>query len=225
MPLRRPSLPLVLGALALVVAVLAATFAATGTSLAGRSLGATTKPQPRKVLRLDAKGRFPAAAIPTVDEAKVTLSVGRLKKQNAVLACRTGTVDLGTWCMDAQPRGVASYAEASQACVGLGGRLPTAAQLIGAAPVVRLGGRADDRSSKAEIAPGRDLREMSSTVITTTTGSNAGGTFANPAPSTLQYVTVYDNGDQGGFAGGVPSGANERFRCAYLERQAPLPKK
>jgi hypothetical protein len=62
-------------------------------------------------------------------------------------------------------------------------------------------------------------------VITTTTGSNAGGTFANPAPATLQYVTVYDNGDQGGFAGGVPSGTNERFRCAYLERQDPLPKK
>jgi hypothetical protein len=224
MPLRRPSLPLLLGALALVVAALAVLFAATGTSLAGRSLGATTKPQARKVLRLDAKKKFPAAAIPTVDEARVTLTVGRLRKQNAVLACRTGTVDLGTWCLDAVPRGVASYAEASQACVGLGGRLPTAAQLIGAAPVVRLGGRSDDRSSKAEVAPGRDLREISSTVVTTTTGSAAGGAFSNPRPATLQYVTVYDNGDAGGFAGGVPSGANERFRCAYLERQAALPR-
>jgi hypothetical protein len=220
MPLRRPSLPLLLGALAVLVAAAAVLFATGGTGDAARgSVAATTKPQPRRVLRLGADKRFPVAAIPTVDAAKVALRVGGLRAQDAVLGCRTGTVDLGTWCMDAAPRGSATYAEAAGSCVRLGGRLPTAAQLVGAAPKLRLGGRADDRPHKADVAAGRDLREMSSTLVTTSTGSAAAGGFAKPAPTTLQYVTVFDNGDAGGFAGSVAGGTTERFRCAYLERQ------
>lgn len=222
---RRPSLPLVLGVLAVAVAALAVLFSATGTGVAARgSVAATTKPQPRRVLRLEANKRFPAAAIPTVEAAKVALRVGRLRAQNAVLGCGGGTVDLGTWCLDAAPRGTAAYREAAASCTRLGGRLPTAAQLVGAAPKLRLSGRADDRPHKAQVAPGRDLREMSSTFITTSTGSAAAGSFAKPAPPTLQYVTVYDNGDAGGFAGAVPADTPERFRCAYLERQ-PAPSK
>jgi hypothetical protein len=220
MSLRRPSLALVLGVLALLIAAVAVTFVATGTSLAGSKVSATTKPQPRKVLRLDAQGRFPAAAIPTVDQAKVALRVGRLRAQNAVLGCPSDAADLGTWCMDRGVRGAATYAAASRACVRLGGRLPTAGQLVGAAAKLRLSGRADDRPSKALVDPsGRDLRELSSTVVTTTTGSGAAGSFKTPAPSTLQYVSVFDNGDVGGFAGGVSVATAERFRCAYRERQ------
>lgn len=220
MPLRRPSLALVLGVLALLVAATAVTFVATGTSLAGTKVQATTKPQPRKVLRLDATARFPAAAIPTVDRAKVALRVGRLRAQDAVLACPSGAADLGTWCMDRGVRGVASYGLASRLCVREGGRLPTAGQLVGAAAKLRLSGRADDRPSKALVDPsGRHLRELSSSVVTTTTGSAAAGSFANTAPATLQYVTVFDNGDLGGFAGGVAVGAAERFRCAYRKHQ------
>ena len=220
MSLRRPSLPLVLGVLALLIAATAVAFVATGTSLAGSQVGATTKPQPRKVLRLDANARFPAEAIPTVDRAKVALRIGKLRAQNAVLGCPSGAVDLGTWCMDRGVRGVASFGLASRICVRQGGRLPTAGQLVGAAAKLRLSSRADDRPSKAPVDPsGRDLRELSSTVVTATTGSAAAGSFKNTAPSTLQYVTVFDNGDVGGFAGGVAVGTPERFRCAYRERQ------
>jgi hypothetical protein len=147
-------------------------------------VSATTKPQSRRVLRLDATKRFPVAAIPTVDKAKVALRVGTLRKQDVKVGCRAGTVDLGTWCMDATPRGVATLAEASQACVRAGGRLPSAAQLIGAAPKLRLGSRADDRPERAQLDPRRDLREMSSTVVTSSTGSAAAGGFGNPAPKT-----------------------------------------
>jgi uncharacterized protein (UPF0333 family) len=220
MSLRRPSLALVLGVLALLIAAVAVAFVATGTSVAGSKVSATTKPKPRKVLRLDAKKRFPAAAIPTVDRAKIALRIGRLRAQNAVLGCPSGAVDLGTWCMDRGVRGVASYGLASRLCVREGGRLPTAGQLVGAAAKLRLSSRADDRPWKALVDPsGRHLRELSSTVVTTTTGSAAAGSFKNAAPTTLQYVTVFDNGDAGGFAGGVAVGTPERFRCAYRKRQ------
>jgi hypothetical protein len=40
---------------------------------------------------------------------------------------------------------------------------------------------------------------------------------AVPAPSTLQYVTVYSNGEKGGFAGSEPVSQPENFRCAFNE--------
>ena len=42
---------------------------------------------------------------------------------------------------------------------------------------------------------------------------------ANPQPETLQYVTVFDNRDKGGFAGAKPVGQAEAFRCAFDKRQ------
>ena len=42
---------------------------------------------------------------------------------------------------------------------------------------------------------------------------------ANPMPKSLQYVTVYDNGDQGGFAGSKPVSAPETFRCGFMKLQ------
>jgi hypothetical protein len=46
---------------------------------------------------------------------------------------------------------------------------------------------------------------------------------ANPSPETLQYVTVYDNGDKGGFAGSKPVSQPETFRCGFEKRQGQLP--
>ena len=40
---------------------------------------------------------------------------------------------------------------------------------------------------------------------------------AEPSPETLDYVTVYDNHNLGGFAGGEPVGKAENFRCAYAK--------
>ena len=40
---------------------------------------------------------------------------------------------------------------------------------------------------------------------------------AEPLPETLDYVTVYDNHNLGGFAGGAPVGKPENFRCAYAK--------
>ena len=42
---------------------------------------------------------------------------------------------------------------------------------------------------------------------------------ANPSPETLQYVTVYDNRDKGGFAGSKPVSQPELFRCAFDKKQ------
>ena len=86
----------------------------------------------------------------------------------------------------------------------------------------------------------KDRREMSSTLITTPAGSSAAGSQgvtegsrgdpkagepdpvplpANPCPQSLQYVTVYDNHDKGGFAGSKPVSAPETFRCAFIKAQ------
>jgi hypothetical protein len=218
----RPSPALVLGVLALVVAAVAVTFATTGVGEArNASVAATTTPKRGAVLRLGRDARFATSAIPTVERARTALRLGGLRAQDAKLGCPSGTADLGTWCLDRGVRGTADFAGASRACARLGGRLPPAGLLIGAAPKLRLSGRLDDRPSMAIVDPAgrKDLRELSSSLFTTTTGSAASGSATNPAPSTLQYVTVFDNGNAGGFAGGVPSGSPERFRCAFLERQ------
>jgi hypothetical protein len=135
------------------------------------------------------------------------------------------------------------YFYATQACAREGGWLPSAAQLIGAARKASLQSTIDDSpaSSGAEEFPDptrgiKDKREMSADLFTTTAGASAAGSEgvtagsrgnqaqgepdptpmpANPSPETLQYVTVYDNHNQGGFAGGEPVGKAETFRCAY----------
>ena len=77
---------------------------------------------------------------------------------------------------------------------------------------------------------------MSSTLVTTAAGSSAAGSEgvtegakgdpkqgepdptpfpANPTPDTLQYVTVYDDHDKGGFSGSKPITQPEAFRCAF----------
>jgi hypothetical protein len=85
--------------------------------------------------------------------------------------------------------------------------------------------------------------EPLATLVTTQAGSSAAGSQgvsdgakgdpkagepdpvpqpANPSPETLQYVTVYDNGDKGGFAGSKPVSQPETFRCGFEKRQGQL---
>ncbi len=130
---------------------------------------------------------------------------------------------------------------ASQKCEEEGGWLPSASELVGAAARVKLKSTIHDSPLTATINldPSRGLkdeREMSSTLVTTEAGSAAAGFEgvsegatgdprqgqpnpvplpADPLPESLQYVTVYDNGNKGGFAGSQPVYEPENFRCAY----------
>ena len=219
--MRAPTLPTTLGTLAVVTAAGAVVLAVPGVGI-GASDRPVRSPQPERVLRLGGDGRFPAEALPTVAEARRAERIGSTTLARARLSCPSGAVDFGTWCLDRDVRGTATSPVAARTCVRAGGRLPSAGRLIGAAPRVRLSSRLDDRPGSALIDPrgAADLRELSSTTFTTTTGAGAAGSTAAPLPRTLLAVTVYDNRDAGGFAGGVPVGEPERFRCAYAKTAA-----
>jgi hypothetical protein len=201
--------------------------------LAKRQLpGPSLKPRKFGVLRLNAKRKFPPSVLP-----KALFD-----------HCSPETVKIGTVCMMTSPYplekddvGRNDYFFATQKCAQLGGYLPTAAQLIGAAPYVKLAGRVDDNevTASTDVDPTdglKDKREMSATLTTTASGGRAAGSQgvsegsrgdpkagepnpaplpADPAPETLHYVTVYDNEDHGGFSGGKPVGQPENFRCAF----------
>lgn len=218
---------------ALVLAFTALVFSGPGQSIAAKMLpGASTKPKKFGILRLNAKKKFPASVLP-----------------NSVFDhCSPETVKIGTVCMMTSPYplekseiGVNDYFFATQKCASLGGYLPTAAQLIGAAKRVKLAGRVDDNevTASTDIDPTdglKDKREMSATLTTTASGGRAAGSMgvsdvsrgdpkagepdpiplpADPSPETLQYITVYDNANHGGFAGAKPVGQPENFRCAF----------
>ena len=134
-----------------------------------------------------------------------------------------------------------NFAWASKACEAEGGWLPSASELIGAANRIKLESTIKDSSLTAtvDLDPTRGLkdeREMSSTLVTTEAGSAAAGSEgvsegatgnprqgqpdpvplpANPYPESLQYVTVYDNSNNGGFAGSEPVREPQNFRCAF----------
>jgi hypothetical protein len=222
---------------ALALALGAFVLSGAGESLAKRALpGPSLKPRKFGVLRLNAKKKFPSSVLP----AKV------------FDRCSPETVRIGTVCMMTNPYplereeiGRNDYFFATQKCAELGGYLPTAAQLIGAAPRVKLAGRIDDNevTASTDVDPTdglKDRREMSATLTTTASGGRAAGSLgvsegsrgdpkagepdpaplpADPAPETLHYITVYDNGDHGGFAGGRPVGQPENFRCAFNRAQ------
>lgn len=238
---------------AVALSLVAVVLSTTADSDAAKSLpGASAKPRKFGLLRLDRTAKFPARAIPTVRRARNSDRVGGRRVSVLLDRCAAETVDLGTVCMMASPYpltrdevGKNDYFFATQACVELGGYLPTAAQLIGAAPRVKLAGRVDDNevtaSTDVDATDGlKDRREMSSTLTTTASGGRAAGSQgvsdvsrgdpragepdpapvpANPSPETLNYVTVYDNGDHGGFAGGKPVSQPELFRCAFNKAQ------
>ena len=238
---------------ALVIALVALVLSTTGLADAARRVivatiaghSVTTKPKAGALLVLGKNGKFPAAAIPTVANAR---HVGGHTAEQLAGTCPPATVDLGTWCLDSAPfpltnadAGKNNFFWASKACEAEGGWLPSATQLIGAASRVKLESTVHDSSLTAtvDLDPTRGLkdeREMSSTLVTTEAGSAAAGSegvsegatgnprqgapnpipvFANPIPESLQYVTVYDNSNQGGFAGSEPIKEPQNFRCAF----------
>jgi hypothetical protein len=205
-----------------------------------------------KVLHLSKGGKIPTKYLPVVKRARSADKLGDQKPEDLADGCNPQTVDLGTWCLMASPYtvdnsdiGKNDYFYASQKCEDLGGWLPTASQLVGAAKRVRLASVLTDDATNAAIdeTPDdgiKDQREMSATLITTAAGSSAAGSEgvsagshgnprtgepdpvpqpANASPDTLQYVTVFDNGDHGGFAGAKPVSEPERFRCAFGRTQ------
>jgi hypothetical protein len=218
---------------ALVVALGALVFGGVGETLAKRVLpGPSLKPRKFGVLRLNAKKKFPPSVLP-----------GKVYDK-----CSPETVKIGTVCMMTNPYplerdeiGKNDYFFATRKCASLGGYLPTAAQLIGAASRVKLAGRVDENevtaSTDIDATDGlKDRREMGASLTTIASGGRAAGSQgvsdvsrgdpktgepdpaplpADPSPETLHYVTVYDNEDHGGFAGGKPVGQPENFRCAF----------
>lgn len=241
------------GFAALILALLAVVLAVTVPAMAQRGAARRAPSRPGKVVRL-VRGKVPAKQLPTVPRARRADRLGPAGDTAETLtgSCSPETVDLGTWCLASSLHPLADdevgkndYLFATQKCVELGGWLPTAAQLVGAAQRVKLASTIDDSRLTATVdldpADGlKDRREMSSTLITTAAGASSAGSLgvsegskgdpktgepdpvplpANPMPETLQYVTVYDNKDKGGFAGSKSVSQPESFRCAFAKAE------
>ncbi|MBJ7471592.1 MAG: hypothetical protein JHD16_09840 [Solirubrobacteraceae bacterium] len=239
---------------ALVLSMVALVSSFTGAADAAREAltRVVSKPRPNAVLKLGKNGKFPAKALPKVAAAKTADLLGELSAEDVKLHCNTESIDLGTWCMASsvfsvppEDAGKNNFFYATQKCTELGGFLPSASQLIGAATRVKLQSYYTDSqlTASTDIDPAdglTDRREMSSTLITTQGGPSAAGLLgvsegsrgnprtgepnpvvvpAVPAPDTLQYVTVVDNGERGGFAGSKPVGQSESFRCGFYKQQ------
>lgn len=245
MPGRDP-LPRLLSSAALLVALIALVFSMGG--LAGAKKGSSAG----QVVYLNKKGKIPAKYLPPLTAKNAKKLGGATRGKLSVNCPIPNAVDLGTWCLESGPYpvppediGKNDYLYATQKCVKAGGWLPSAAQLIGAAPRAKLQSTIDDSilTSGAEEFPDakngiKDKREMTGDLTTTASGSRAAGSEgvtvgskgngnlgepdpvpmpADPLPETLNYITVYDNHNIGGFAGGAPVGKAETFRCAYAK--------
>ena len=214
----------------------------------------STKPHAGGILLLGSNRKFPAAAIPTVSNAnkvggKTAEQLGGTCPP-ATVDLGSWCLDTAPYPVTNADAGKNNYIFASKACAAEGGWLPTAAQLLGAASRVKLESTIHDSQLTATIPldPSRglkDQREMSSTLVTTEAGSAAAGFEgvsegstgnprqgqanplplpANPLPESLQYVTVYSNGQKGGFAGSEPVVNPENFRCAFNKTPGALNK-
>lgn len=239
------------GPAALVVAVLALVLSTTGLADAART-AVRQQLKPNAVVRLDAKRKVPSKLLPKVPRATRADNLGGQDAEALTTSCSPTTVDLGTWCLSSalypvtnEEVGKNDWFFATAKCVDLGGYLPTAAQLAGAAARVKLASTITDSqltaSTDIDATDGlKDRREMTATLVTTAAGSSAAGSNgvsegakgdpkqgepdptpfpANPAPETLQYLTVYDNGDKGGAAGSRPVSQPENFRCAFAKTE------
>lgn len=238
------------GPAAMIVAVLALVASSAGIADAVSYKGPSAKPRPYGVLVLNKNKKFPASAIPTVrNSARLGGTPRKALIENcAADSVDMGTYCImsSPWPVDQADEGKNDYFYASRICAQNGGYLPAADQLIGAADRIKVAGTIDDSATTASIDEDKsdglkDRREMSGTLVTTAAGSSAAGSQgvtegslgdpktgeanpvplpANPVPETLQYVTVYDNKNHGGFAGSKPVGQAERFRCAFNKVQA-----
>ncbi|MGO9489802.1 MAG: hypothetical protein ACLQBB_12325 [Solirubrobacteraceae bacterium] len=209
----------------------------------------TTKPRAGAVLLLGKNRKFPASAIPTVANAShvdgQTAEELAGTCPPATVDMGTWCIDSAPYPLTNAEAGKNNFIWASKACEAEGGWLPSAAELLGAANRIKLESTIHDSSLTAtvDLDPSRGLkdeREMSSTLVTTEAGSAAAGSEgvsegatgnprlgqpnpvpvpANPLPESLQYVTVYDNENNGGFAGSQPVREAQNFRCAFDKQQ------
>ncbi len=214
----------------------------------------TGKPKPGALLTLGRNGKFPAAAIPTVKNASRVAGKTPEQLAGtcppATVDLGSWCLDTAPYPLAKVDAGKNNYIWASQACEAEGGWLPSAAELLGAANRVKLESTITDSQLTAtvDLDPTRGLkdeREMSSTLVTTEAGSAAAGSEgvspgatgnprqgqaspvplpANSQPESLQYVTVYDNGNKGGFAGSEPVGEPQNFRCGFNKTPGALEK-
>jgi hypothetical protein len=205
----------------------------------------TSKPRPGALLALGKNGKFPASAIPTVKNASRVQGKTAEQLAGtcppATVDLQTWCLDTAPYPLSKADVGKNNYIWASKACEAEGGWLPSASELVGAADRVKLESTIHDSQLTAtvDLDPTRGLkdeREMSSSLVTTEAGSAAAGSEgvsagatgnprqgqsnplplpANSQPESLQYVTVYDNGNQGGFAGSQPVSEPQNFRCAF----------
>lgn len=207
----------------------------------------STKPHPGGLLLLGKNGKFPASAIPTVRNASrvdgktAEALAGTCPPDTVDLG--TWCLDSAPYPLTKADAGKNDFVWASKACEAEGGWLPSASELLGAAERVKLESTINDSPLTATINldPSRGLkdeREMSSSLVTTEAGSAAAGFEgvsegatgdprqgqanpiplpANPEPESLQYVTVYDNFNKGGFAGSQWVHEAQNFRCAFAK--------
>lgn len=214
----------------------------------------STTPHAGGLLLLGKNRKFPASAIPAVKEAsridgKTAEELAGSCPPNTV-DLGTWCLDSAPYPLTSADAGKNNYIWASKACEAEGGWLPTASELVGAAARVKLESTIHDNPDTATVDqdPSRGLkdeREMSSTLVTTEAGSAAAGSEGvsegatgdprqgqgnpipiapNPQPGSLQYVTVYDNSNQGGFAGSQPVSEAQSFRCAFNPAPGALSK-
>jgi hypothetical protein len=218
----------------------------------GHPISAT--PHAGGVLLLGRNRKFPASAIPTVKDASrvggKTAEELAGTCPPATVDLGTWCLDSAPYPLTNAQAGENNFIWASKACEAQGGWLPSASELVGAAERVKLESTIHDNPDTATVNldPSRGLkdeREMSSTLATTEAGSAAAGSegvsegatgnprqgggnpipvAANPLPESLQYVTVYDNGNQGGFAGTEPVKEAQNFRCAFNQTPGALNK-
>jgi hypothetical protein len=205
----------------------------------------STKPYAGGVLLLGRNRKFPASAIPTVKDAsrvggRTAQELAGTCPPNTV-DLGTWCLDSAPFPLTNAEAGKNNFIWASKACEAEGGWLPSASELLGAAARVKLESTIHDNPDTATVNQDptrglKDEREMSSSLVTTEAGSAAAGFEgvsegatgdprqgqanpvplpANPLPESLQYVTVYDNGQQGGFAGSEPVKEAQNFRCAF----------
>lgn len=214
----------------------------------------SARPRAGGILLLGKNRKFPSAAIPTVKNASRVGGETAQQLAGtcppATVEIGTWCLDTAPYPLTNAQAGKNNYLFASRACEAEGGWLPSASELLGAADRVKLESTIHDSPLTATIEedPSRGLkdeREMSSTLVTTEAGSAAAGFEgvsegatgnprqgqpnpqplpANPLPESLQYVTVYDNGNDGGFAGSEPVANPENFRCAFAKAPGALNK-
>ena len=214
----------------------------------------SSKPHAGGILLLGKNRKFPASAIPTVKDASRVGNKTAAQLEGSCppdsISVGSWCIETTIYPLTNSEVGKNNFIFASNKCEEAGGWLPSASELLGAAARIKLESTIHDSQLTAtvDLDPSRGLkdeREMSSTLVTTEAGSMAAGFEgvsegatgdprqgqgnpiplpANPLPESLQYVTVYDNGNKGGFAGSEPVIDPENFRCAYNKTPGALNK-